>query len=134
MVKLKKEVVNTLKKKGFSDYQISVYKVVACIPCGRTRSYKWVARRTKTPCSCRAVGQALKENPYPAIIPCHRVIKSDGSIGGFSRGRVSKMRLLKSEGIDIINTNKGYAYDRRYKRCPDQDRKKARRTPEVSLT
>jgi len=48
--------------------------------------------------SGRAVGNALNKNPYPVIIPCHRVIKSDGSIGGFAKGAAAKRRLLKAEG------------------------------------
>ncbi|MDD5440002.1 MAG: MGMT family protein, partial [Candidatus Omnitrophica bacterium] len=49
------------------------------------------------PAACRAVGQALKRNPYPVIIPCHRVIRSDGTIGGYSRGISRKKKLLNYE-------------------------------------
>ena len=104
MAKLKKEFVNLLKKKGFTHYQIRTYEVVAKIPSGRTRSYKWVAQRVNSPRSFRAVGQALKKNPFPSVIACHRVIRSDGSIGGFARGKLAKMRLLKAEKIGIINS------------------------------
>ena len=100
--KSKKEIFSILKKKGFSDFQMRVYAAALEIPRGRTRSYKWVAQRIKNPGAYRAVGSALNKNPYPVAIPCHRVIKSDGSVGGFSRGKRAKMRLLCLEGIDII--------------------------------
>ena len=51
---------------------------------GETRSYKWVAERIGKPTAVRAVGQALRKNPYPLLIPCHRVIKSDGTTGGYA--------------------------------------------------
>lgn len=57
--------------------------------------------------SSRAVGQALKRNPYPLIVPCHRVIRADGSIGGFSEGKRLKKRLLELEKADKIRKDKG---------------------------
>ena len=101
-LKLQKEIINSLRERGFSPYQVKVYKAVMRIPCGRTRSYKWVAKMIRNPLSSRAVGNALNKNPYPVTIPCHRVIASDGKIGGFARGLRAKMRLLKREGVDII--------------------------------
>jgi methylated-DNA-[protein]-cysteine S-methyltransferase len=74
-----------------------VYKVVLSIPLGQVRSYKWVARRASRPAAFRAVGQILKHNPLPLIIPCHRVINADGSLGGYHRGKKTKERLLKLE-------------------------------------
>ena len=104
MAALGKRYIELLKKKGFSVFEIKVYKQAARIPRGCTRPYKWIAEKIKKPGASRAVGNALNKNPYPVIIPCHRVIKSDGSIGGFARGRRAKMKLLKSEGIDIIGS------------------------------
>ncbi len=49
----------------------------------------------------RAVGNALNKNPFPVIIPCHRVVKSDGSLGGFAKGAAAKLRLLKKEGLTV---------------------------------
>lgn len=74
-----------------------VYRAVLTIPLGQTRSYKWVAQRIGHPGACRAVGQALKRNPYPLIIPCHRVINSDNRLGGYALGRGKKERLLRLE-------------------------------------
>lgn len=72
--------------------------MVKTIPYGETRSYKWVAEKLGNPRAVRAVGQALKKNPLPGIIPCHRVIRSDGSLGGFSQGLKKKRELLRGEG------------------------------------
>jgi len=91
-----------LEKRGFSAFQLRVYKAVCAIPWGQTRSYKWVAERLNAPNSSRAVGQALKRNPFLLIIPCHRVVNNDGALGGFSRGRAFKKRLLELEKADII--------------------------------
>jgi O-6-methylguanine DNA methyltransferase len=74
-----------------------VYKVVLSIPIGRVRSYKWVAKAAGRPRAYRAVGQILKNNPYPLIIPCHRVVKSDSSLGGYVYGISLKKKLLNLE-------------------------------------
>jgi O-6-methylguanine DNA methyltransferase len=87
------------RDKSFSDFQKNVYRVVSTIPRGQVRSYKWVAARSGVPGASRAVGSALNKNPYPIAIPCHRVIKSDGSLGGYSRGSRAKERLLRNEGF-----------------------------------
>ncbi len=74
-----------------------VYKAVLGIPLGQVRTYKWVARKAGCSKACRAVGQVLKNNPYPLIIPCHRVIESNGCIGGYMGGRKIKKKLLNLE-------------------------------------
>jgi len=75
-----------------------VWKVVSQIPKGQVRTYAWVARGVGSPKAYRAVGQALKNNPFPGIIPCHRVIRSDGKLGGYSRGiRFNKVHLEKKK-------------------------------------
>jgi len=71
------------------------------IPYGETRSYGWLAKKVGKPGAARAVGQALKRNPIPIIIPCHRIIRDDGTIGGFSMGVNIKERLLALEGVKI---------------------------------
>lgn len=70
------------------------------IPAGQVRSYAWVAKKIGKPEAVRAVGQAVKKNPYPVVVPCHRVIRADGSIGGFSLGVKKKKELLAREGIE----------------------------------
>ena len=93
-----------------SIFEDKVYKVVRTIPSGKVRSYQWVAEQIGRPRAYRAVGNALNKNPYPIIVPCHRVVKSDGSLGGFSKGARAKEKLLRREGLtpskirDIIKT------------------------------
>ncbi|MDD5246372.1 MAG: MGMT family protein [Candidatus Omnitrophica bacterium] len=74
-----------------------VYRAVLTIPLGEVRTYKWVAAKIGHPRAYRAVGQALKKNPYPLIIPCHRVVASGGKIGGYSGGLKKKKFLLDLE-------------------------------------
>ncbi|MCX5669042.1 MAG: MGMT family protein [Candidatus Omnitrophica bacterium] len=74
-----------------------VYRVVSTIPLGTVRSYKWVAKKAGFPHACRAVGTALKNNPYPLIIPCHRVVRSDNKIGGYIFGSRNKKMILDLE-------------------------------------
>lgn len=74
-----------------------VYRVVLSIPLGETRTYQWVAVKAGSPRAVRAVGQILKNNPYPLIIPCHRVVASDGKLGGYNRGKKAKRMLLDLE-------------------------------------
>jgi len=74
-----------------------VYRVVAAIPLGEVRTYQWVARKAGRPGAARAVGQLMKRNPYPVIIPCHRVVCADNRPGGYAFGRKKKEMLLKLE-------------------------------------
>ena len=80
-----------------SRFQQSVWQVARSISYGDTRSYGWVAAQLGLPRAARAVGQALGRNPLPIIIPCHRVISGDGSLGGFSDGVEMKKYLLRLE-------------------------------------
>ena len=82
-----------------TDFQISVWKEIAKIPYGETRSYKELANAIGKPNSSRAVANACGKNPYPLRIPCHRVIRSDGNIGGYSGegGIKTQKKLLKQE-------------------------------------
>jgi len=82
---------------GATPFQRRVWQVLRTIPFGETRSYAWVARRIGQPQAARAVGAACGANPVPIIIPCHRVVASDGSLGGFSGGLRWKKRLLALE-------------------------------------
>jgi len=86
---------------GSTPFQRRVWKATMEIPYGHVRSYKWVAERIGEPTACRAVGHALAANPLPAVIPCHRVIRSDGKPGGFG-GRAdnaqTKIEMLSMEG------------------------------------
>lgn len=84
-----------------TKFQKKVYAIVKKIPRGKTKSYKEIAEKLKT--SPRAVGQALKVNPFAPIVPCHRVIKSNGEIGGYNGNNPEnikkKIAMLRKEGI-----------------------------------
>ena len=83
---------------GGSVFQRRVWRAILRIPYGRVRSYKWVALRVGGTRYARAVGHALGANPVPLIIPCHRVLAHDASLGGFTGGLRTKRRLLQLEG------------------------------------
>ena len=80
-----------------TDFEQDVWLSLRDIPYGETRTYKWIAERIGNPKAVRAVGQALSRNPIPIVLPCHRIIESDGSIGGYSSGIERKRRLLDME-------------------------------------
>lgn len=72
-------------------------EIAATIPYGQVQSYKWIAEQLGAPTAARAVGHAMAGNPVPLIIPCHRVVKTDGGLGGYSFGLVRKEALLSLE-------------------------------------
>lgn len=82
-----------------TPFQQQVWKVTRTIPYGETRTYGWVASRIGKPNAVRAVGRALGKNPLPIIVPCHRVIGSNGSLCGFNGGLEMKRNLLRLEGL-----------------------------------
>ncbi|HEX9020637.1 MAG TPA: methylated-DNA--[protein]-cysteine S-methyltransferase [Nitrospirota bacterium] len=84
----------------YTPFQQAVWRAVAEIPQGETRTYAWVAKRIGKPAACRAAGQAVGANPVPIFIPCHRVISSAGTLGGFSGGPGMKKKLLELEKYD----------------------------------
>lgn len=84
-----------------TPFERKVWKTLRSIPYGEVRSYAWVARKIGFPKAARAVGRANGKNPIPIVIPCHRVISSDGKIGGYSGGVALKRKLLKLEGVKL---------------------------------
>lgn len=82
-----------------TQFQMKVWKQLGKIPYGKTASYKDIAVKIKNPAAVRAIGQANGANPLPIIVPCHRVINADGSIGGYSCGLDVKRKLFAVEGI-----------------------------------
>jgi len=85
-----------------TDFQQSVWKELLRIPAGSTRSYGDIARAIGKSKATRAVAQACGANPVPVIVPCHRVIQSDGGIGGYTGGGVQiKKALLGAEGVEL---------------------------------
>ena len=86
-----------------TKFQIKVWNYLKKIPKGKTRTYLQVAKAIGKPKAHRAVANAVGKNPYPPKIPCHRVIRSDGSLGGYSGegGIKTKLKLLRSEKVKI---------------------------------
>jgi methylated-DNA-[protein]-cysteine S-methyltransferase len=87
------------------DFEERVWKLMESIPKGRVTTYALIAKKLNTR-AYRAVGNACRKNPYAPRVPCHRVVRSDGSIGGFG-GKTSgmsvekKIRMLREEGVEI---------------------------------
>jgi methylated-DNA-[protein]-cysteine S-methyltransferase len=86
---------------GQPAFTRTVLEEVKLIPFGEIRSYKWISERVGYLQGARAVGQAVARNPVPIIIPCHRVVRQNGSLGGFSMEGVSKAYLLGLEGVQL---------------------------------
>jgi methylated-DNA-[protein]-cysteine S-methyltransferase len=84
-----------------TDFQLRVWQALSEIPYGAVRNYGDIARAIGQRGAARAVGQAVGGNPLPIVIPCHRVIASDGTIGGYSGGLSIKHRLLAIENIEL---------------------------------
>jgi len=86
-----------------SKFQIKVWNCLKKIPKGKLRTYSQVAKDIKKPLAVRAVANAIGKNPFPPKIPCHRVIRTDGGLGGYSgKGGINtKKKLLKKEKIDL---------------------------------
>ena len=81
-----------------TEFQIKVWNELKKIPIGETRTYKEIAELIGKPKAARAVANACGQNPYPVIIPCHRVIRSDGGLGGYSgEGGIKKKKMLLTE-------------------------------------
>ena len=86
-----------------TEFQKAVYAATQRIPRGKVITYATIARTVGNPKAVRAVGNALNKNPNAPTVPCHRVVRSDGSLGGFARGTRAKIALLKKEGIRITH-------------------------------
>ena len=94
------------KHRGTSTRHInnqSVYNLVSIIPPGKVATYGQLASSVGNPRAARGIGKILNKNPRPIIVPCHRVVCSDGHIGGYMYGKERKISLLLNEGIPIVN-------------------------------
>lgn len=99
--------VDSLSKKleqyALTNFQRAVLMEVAKIPRGKVMSYKQIAQAIGRPNAYRAVGNALKKNPLPVLIPCHRVIRANGEVGGYAfGGKYEKAKLLEKEGQKFL--------------------------------
>jgi O-6-methylguanine DNA methyltransferase len=86
---------------GTTAFQRRVLEVVKSIPRGEVRPYTWVAREAGSPRASRAVGMVMTKNPVPLLIPCHRVVKNDGTTGQYAFGSEEKVGLLEGEGVPV---------------------------------
>ena len=83
-----------------TTFQLLCYDILCQVPKGRVTTYQFLAKAMRTR-GARAVGNALNQNPFAPKVPCHRVVKSDGSLGGFATGAAKKKALLSKEGIRL---------------------------------
>ena len=97
-----------------SDSSARIKAVLAAIPRGRVTTYQLLAKHLGSPRAARAVGTALATNPFPIVIPCHRAIRSDGTLGGYQGGLKMKRSLLEMEGVRFCDAGRvetdGYFY------------------------
>src|SRR3989339_459854 len=93
----KADLIKKIKQSKYSEFCKKVWIECLKIPRGKTVSYSELAKRIKSPDSARAVGNALGKNPFAPDVPCHRVIRKNGQIGGYSGGLNKKIKLLKNE-------------------------------------
>ncbi len=80
-----------------------IYKKLLQVPEGKVTTYGELAKAVGFTNGQRAVGKIMNKNPYPVIIPCHRVVKADGQVGGYAYGKKVKINMLEKEGIKIKN-------------------------------
>jgi O-6-methylguanine DNA methyltransferase len=86
---------------GMTPFQRRVLDVVKGIPRGQVRPYAWVAREAGSPKASRAVGSVMANNPVPLVVPCHRVVRNDGTTGNYAFGAREKVGLLEGEGVPV---------------------------------
>ena len=84
-----------------TEFQKIVYAAARKIPKGKVSTYLEIAKAIRKPKSARAVGNALNKNPFAPKVPCHRVVKSTGEVGGFASGCKNKIAILKKEGVQV---------------------------------
>jgi O-6-methylguanine DNA methyltransferase len=90
-----------LDLRGRTEFEVAVWMKALEIPRGEVRPYGWIAREIGRPKAVRAVGTALGHNPVPLIVPCHRVVRTDGTLGQYSLGGArNKRTILATEGLD----------------------------------
>ena len=89
--------------KNKKTFNSRCYEILRKVPRGKITTYKELAKAIGVSRGARAVGNAMNKNPYAPKVPCHRVIKSNGEIGGFAYGTKKKIEMLRKEGVEIID-------------------------------
>jgi len=102
--------------RGLTPFRRRIYENTMAVSRGKVASYGALAKKAGDDGAARAVGRAMRGNPYPLIIPCHRIVRTDGTLGGFSYGAALKVKLLKMEGITFNPGWKipGFYFDQAY--------------------
>lgn len=88
-------------ERGITDLERRVYGMLARVPKGKVTTYGELARAVGLRNGQRAIGRIMNRNPYPVIIPCHRVVMSTGDIGGYAHGKTIKQNMLGAEGVRV---------------------------------
>lgn len=88
---------------GFTGFETAVYRALAAVPYGRVTSYRDLAVAAGRPLAWRAAGSAMALNPLPIVLPCHRVVRSDGTLGHYGSDPSWKARLLRLEGVTVLS-------------------------------
>lgn len=101
--------LEALRLEDGTAFQWRVLRTEATVPRGFVTSYGLLAEHLGCPGAARAVGQALASNPFPIAVPCHRAIRSDGTLGGYAGGVAMKRRLLDAEGVRFESSGRGEA-------------------------
>lgn len=96
-------LTNKVRGKQTMNIEQKIYKKLLEVPKGQITTYGELAKAVGLKNGQRVVGRVMNKNPYPVIVPCHRVIMSTGKIGGYAYGEHIKAKLLKDEGIEIEN-------------------------------
>jgi len=91
--------LNRLAFEALADFHAAVLRAQTLVPRGFVTTYGRLASAVGRPGAARAVGRALATNPFPPVVPCHRTVRADGSLGGFGGGLALKRRLLENEGV-----------------------------------
>ena len=99
--------ISLLNLSKLTDFSINVLKQTCKIPRGKVATYSGIAAKIGAPLAARAVGTALANNPFPLVIPCHRVVRADGTLGGFGGGSNMKRELLVKEGVAFDSAGQG---------------------------
>jgi len=95
----------SLDLRGVGAFRQMVYEKLRTVGWGKVTTYGDLARAVGNPKAARAVGQAMAYNPFILLVPCHRVVSSDGSLGGFTAGVDVKKRLLAAEGVKVVRNH-----------------------------
>jgi methylated-DNA-[protein]-cysteine S-methyltransferase len=109
------DVLSSNFESNSSHIKDEVYKMLLKIPAGKVSTYGDIAKALGYPKAARLIGRILHENPNPVVIPCHRIVHSNGDLGGYAYGSTKKRKLLEKEGIKFSDND--YARLKEFQKC-----------------